>query len=416
MSEAENKIFPKPHAIEFEFFSKRSNKTTKLINNNDTANSIAGKSKWFSFSFEEPMYLTSIDIDCENYDSWNRFELEIQHSDGTKHRETISITNNKISLKLGKLSDGFSFKPDSKLFANPLINRVIATGYSLSEFHEFEWALKDYEKNLAALREKEQSLQGLESRIQDLQTQKTALETEIGKSRAEAEGLSKSNEKLSTANERLDAHLQDLRSEVESRERTIRVLKSDTESEKQKHEEMVREVRLFPSEITGYVKEGDRNIAWYTFLSLPFVITLITVTFSLFSNAIDLTQIWREEENINVWTIFLTRLPFVLIALAIVEACGYIVGRFIYEVVRINRQRLEFSKLGILAKDVSAASAKGTDLSDDELFEKETKLKMELLREHMKSVSTSDFEYKGSGIVSALISVANRLSGKADTD
>ncbi|MDP1667945.1 hypothetical protein, partial [Phaeovulum sp.] len=93
------------------------------------------------------------------------------------------------------------------------------------------------------------------------------------------------------------------------------------------------------------------------------------------------------------------------------EACAYVVGRLVFEVIRINRQRLDFAKLSIIAKDVSAASAHSTGLSASEVFDAETKLKMELLREHMKNYTGSEFEYKGSAIISAIVGVAERLSG-----
>ena len=102
----------------------------------------------------------------------------------------------------------------------------------------------------------------------------------------------------------------------------------------------------------------------------------------------------------------------VLVAVTLIEACAYVVGRLVFEVVRINRQRLDFAKLSIIAKDVSAASARSTALTDGEVFDLETKLKMELLREHMKNYTGAEFEYKGSAIISALIGVADRLSGK----
>ena len=92
------------------------------------------------------------------------------------------------------------------------------------------------------------------------------------------------------------------------------------------------------------------------------------VLWSLFSSAIDLTQLWRIEDDVNVWTIFLTRIPFVLVAIALVEACGFIVGRLIFEIVKINRQRLEFSKLSIIAKDVVLASSAELEMTDEERF------------------------------------------------
>lgn len=135
------------------------------------------------------------------------------------------------------------------------------------------------------------------------------------------------------------------------------------------------------------------------------------VLWSLFSSAIDLTQLWRIEDDVNVWTIFLTRIPFVLVAIALVEACGFIVGRLIFEIVKINRQRLEFSKLSIIAKDVVLASSAELEMTDEERFSEETKLKMTLLQEHMKSQAQEEFRYTGSALTSAIIGAATKLAG-----
>lgn len=146
-------------------------------------------------------------------------------------------------------------------------------------------------------------------------------------------------------------------------------------------------------------------------IGTPFAAVFFVILWSLFSSSIDLTQLWRNEVDVDIWTIFLTRIPFVLVAVALIEACGFIVGRLIFEIVKINRQRLEFSKLSIVAKDVVTASVVDSSMTDEERFGEETKLKMQLLQEHMKSRSSEEFKYTGSAITSAVIGVANRFSG-----
>lgn len=172
---------------------------------------------------------------------------------------------------------------------------------------------------------------------------------------------------------------------------------------------------MFPSEIAGFVKEGNRNIIWYVVLSLPFIFVIYVVLHALFSSAIDLTQLWRKEEGVDIWTVFLTRIPFVIVALAILEVCGYIAGRLIFEIIKINRQRLSLSKLSIIAKDVSTASANNLEMSDEELYQKETELKMQLLREHMKEYVGEDFSYKGTVIQSAIAAMVWKLTKDGDS-
>jgi hypothetical protein len=66
---------------------------------------------------------------------------------------------------------------------------------------------------------------------------------------------------------------------------------------------------------------------------------------------------------------------------------------FVIEVMAIYRQRLNLSKLSVIAKDVSDAASYGTSLSDDEIFERRTRLKMTVLKEHLKEYLPGGFEY-----------------------
>ncbi|MBP0482430.1 hypothetical protein [Sagittula salina] len=178
-------------------------------------------------------------------------------------------------------------------------------------------------------------------------------------------------------------------------------------------EKVKTELKMFPSDLAGYIEEGARNIKIYAALSTPFVIVILFVTWSLFFSAIDLTVIWRDTgEEIDVWSIFLTRLPFVIVAVTLLEVCGYTVGRFIYEIIKINRQRIAMQKLSIIAKDISTLSAKNTELTDDEIFERETALKMELLRDHLKDDLTQDFSYSGTAFQSVAKAISGKLSSK----
>jgi len=260
---------------------------------------------------------------------------------------------------------------------------------------------------------REEAYANLSDTVAKLNEEKKRLDTEIGQSKAQVEQLAAdiSSGKNSLAEQ--SSRQEDLKSDIENRRSAKRNLETEISNKRADLDELTRQVRLFPSEITGFVREGNRNIYWYLAIGAPFLVLMAGVVASLFSKAVDLTQLWRVSDDVNVWVVFLARLPFVIVAVAIVEACGYIVGRLIYEIVRINRQRLEFSKLSIIAKDVTTASANVAEISEDRVFEEETKLKMELLREHMKSYSGSEFEYKGGALVSALVGVAEKFTKKA---
>jgi hypothetical protein len=49
----------------------------------------------------------------------------------------------------------------------------------------------------------------------------------------------------------------------------------------------------------------------------------------------------------------------------------------------IYAERLDFSKIGILAKDVASASVNGLILTDEQLYEARTCLKIEMLKSYL---------------------------------
>src|SRR5690606_37566387 len=126
---------------------------------------------------------------------------------------------------------------------------------------------------------------------------------------------------------------QSLNSQISSSQASLKKLRSD--------------INMFPSEFQGFVTQGGRNIRWYSGLALIPMTLLIGYTFVLYSGAIDLTTIYQRQEGLDLWSTFLSRLPFVTISLFIIHACYAISKVFIRELIRINQQRLNLSKISI---------------------------------------------------------------------
>ena len=98
-------------------------------------------------------------------------------------------------------------------------------------------------------------------------------------------------------------------------------------------------------------------------------------------------QSWMASQRIR------NRLPFVAISIFVVHACYKIAKVFIAEIMKINQQRLNLSKVSIVAKDVSDSSTTGLEFEDDEIYELRTKLKMDMLASHLKGYVGDDYKY-----------------------
>lgn len=400
---------PTFHPIDVEFFSRRSNKSHQVINSTDPSEYIKGRSYWHRYDFTEPVYLTEIELETSGYQSWDSFHLRVEYCDGESREEQVKVNSGMVSLHLGKLATGFSFKPEKKYLSDPKINNLKVYGLYLDEFHRLEEEVRSIQKREKSVAAKEDRLSELEESIRTSRQELSEIETNIGRLEANSSQLEKNRVGAEEALQKSKDRLSLLERDIDTKTDERNAISDEIDEASRELRELTRELRLFPSEISGFVREGNRNIIWYCFLGLPFLIILYVLLSSMFSSAIDLTQVWRREPEVDIWTVFLTRLPFVLIALALVEGCAYVIGRLIYEVVRINRQRLEFAKISIIAKDVTVVAATIAETEEEDRFEAEQSLRMQLLRDHMKNYSEQDFSYRGNAIVSAIVSVANRF-------
>jgi hypothetical protein len=125
----------------------------------------------------------------------------------------------------------------------------------------------------------------------------------------------------------------------------------------------------------------------------PFVVVLCAIAYKMYNNAVDLSVVYKQGD-IDVWSIFITRLPYVVVSVAIIQSCAFFVNKLTNEIIAVDRKRLNLSTLSIIARDVSRSSAFGKKFTDEERYEKEIHLKMEMMKDHMRQYISEDFAYK----------------------
>jgi hypothetical protein len=395
--------------IPVSLFSRKNNKTSTLINNTKKENAVEGKHRWFEFEFTEYVYVQEIQINATGYDDWNAVSLALQQISGKEIDIKSNYNNGRFTLNVGRFISGFRFKPDMKfnILSNQLITSIVVTGYTLNEFQQLENEIASIARDktqaqelLKSIDAREQAaaekISAAETHLNELKQQSTSLDKEIGQATGQLDALkseisqnAKRRDELNSSVDDINKNLETLRTERRSEE----ALLAERKSQRAK---LIEEIRLFPSEIGGFVQEAKRSIGYYILLSSIPMGIILYVTHYLYSSAVDLTQI-HKSGDINVWNIFLTRIPFVVVSVTILQVCGILLKRFINEIVDINNQRLNLSAISIVAKDVSTASAASLDISPDEKFEMETRLKMSLLREQMRKYVSEKYEYRSVG-------------------
>ncbi len=79
-------------------------------------------------------------------------------------------------------------------------------------------------------------------------------------------------------------------------------------------------------------------------------------------------------------------------SLGVVSFSYYIARMLILEIVRVNRQKLNLTKISVVAKDISYAIETGLNMPDDLKYERRLRLKMDLMRDHLREYINKDFE------------------------
>ena len=112
------------------------------------------------------------------------------------------------------------------------------------------------------------------------------------------------------------------------------------------------------TEISGFVSQAAQNTkSYWRLASVPILIMVVLMGLLIF-NAANLTTVIDENNNARIFSILATRLPYV-----------------------------------IIATDISDASAEGlTELSEEDLWQLKTRLKMDMLRDHLKDYLSKDFQ------------------------
>lgn len=401
-----------PDNIPVEFISNLNTKTGKLVNNSSEVYYMEGHNREYIINFSEVLFVTKIVISTDGYS--NAKSCKFFWSDSVEGKnKTYRVKNgdNQFELVVDDFMRGFVFKPDKLYFPPKKITSVKIFGYTTSMFVEAfksvstlneykEDVIRDAEviinKSIEAshriedLKQQESelndSISELESEISDFNSQITEYKNNIQTQKLHVTSLKTEQSNIISRSEQLEDQIDKKKNEQKSLNKDI----SDKYSELRKLKE---DINMFPSEISAFNKQGASNVKSYALLSIAPMLVLVFVTIALFSNAVDLTTVLKTEPNADILTILMTRLPFVAVAIGLISASYKVLKLFFLELMKINQQRLNLSKISIIATDVSMASSEGLQLTDDELYHFRTRLKMDLLKEHLKDYMSKDYLY-----------------------
>lgn len=396
--------------IPFELFNKKSNRITKLVANAVNQESMTGSNRWFQYEFTEPVFLCRIAIVTQNYGIIDNFEIEFETVEGNRESTFISSDDNFYYFDINNFVKSIRFKPPKKYFSQPEIIKVSLQGFIANELEYYlkiisslesfkseiikdsQEAIKLAEKANIDFTDKERKYSEIKVKISDERKTFEELIAQNGMLKAEISGTERQREAANNSIITLSKEKNTLEEGIENRQTINSSLSKDIVKSKLELSSLQDDINMFPTEISGFVSQAAQTTKHYWVCAAAPILLLVIITILLLFKAANLTTIMDENDNVRIFSIIATRMPYVLIATAIVGAAYKLAYFLIKEIIRINQQRLNLSKISIIAADVSNASVEGlTKMTDIQKIEFRTKLKMEMLRDHMKDYLSKDF-------------------------
>lgn len=424
-----------PHDINISHLDHRGRKTTKLVGNTSQENHVKGQHRTYEFEFKEPQFVSRLQFSTLDYGDGSKAGFTcMYYPSGEKGKTQVANASNAWSVLPNGFITKFSIEPPRKYLGDQFLTAVQIEGLRTAEFSAVakqvgtvenlrESALEKCKERLAAVTAKEAEVDGLNQQISDL----TEAVNELNDNKSKIDGeVESAQEQLSAMDRSVGSKKQELSeysarietaaSSIEQKTEERKQLSTEITQAKAELRELKENINMFPTEISGFVSQGASNIRRYSFLAAIPIIVIGVVTVDLFSKASELSHLENLPQTVSIWEVLIARFPYVLVCGALIASSYKLARIFIAEIIRINEQRLNLTKISIIAKDVSDASEDGLSLDDAARYEHRTHLKMNLLRAHLRGYLADEYRYTKKEITSQELSQEDDSQDGADMD
>lgn len=421
--------------LPFEFFDKSNNRTTKLISNSPDNRPVEGRHRWFDYKLLEPAFVTKVTTRIAGYSDFHEFDFKWTDANGREKNATGKVKGDSVEVEVNDLCRRFSFRPPAVFFSNPSILSVKILGIEAGNVAPALDRLSHIEAYKAEIIEVAQdSVSKAKVKVaagERAEAERSAVQREMSQHKSSIARLKKSIDDLSRQKNELIAQNAAADDSLKMSQSRLNGIDSEYSRISKAHSEKIKEIdvskqqlkvlqediNLFPSEISGFVNQGSKNIKQYVAISSVPIAIIVVMFVLLVRGAADLTTVVTEKPNVNIQTLMISRIPYVIVAGTIITACYKIARVFIAEIMKINTQRLSLTKLSIIAKDVSSSAEYDLDLNDVEIYKLRTEFKMQLLKDHLKEYLSRDFTIELPTRLLGIIPIGReRVSAKVSPD
>lgn len=406
---------PKTEDIGVNLFLHRLRKSTQLIGNQNEQSYIKARREWMEFDFVDLIYITSITVYALGYEDYH--ELELSYIDFTG-RNTVNLSSRyddgAFTFKLNSFMGGFGLRPNERWFKDSKLASIEVRGVEqryfgdvISLMRNLNSEIVDVEEHLnqylTRARAADANYATLKSQLHEIQAEIGEKEGDLADINAEIQiqgrNLDEASKKLAineAVKRNVDAQVQDAHQKLESLSAKSSALSQQNQEKEASLLGLQNDINLFPTEISGYIKQGAKNVKLYAWLCVVPLGIIVFVTWRLFSNSEKILDYMVFADR-PVIEFLLSRFPYVVVSFAILAVCYTLLNRLISEVIGINRRRQDLFKINIIATDVSYASQHGLDVSAEEAYNLRTETKMELMKEHLRQHIGDEFVYNPKG-------------------
>lgn len=397
--------------LPFDLFERRGNRTTKLIITSNEATPVGGKRRWFDFELSELTLVTNLTVELSGYSDYSDFDVRWINEKDEILSVSVHPSGDSIRVPINDLCKSISFRPPTVLFFSTYVNRVILEGIERQNLSKALGSLAQIEVYSEEISSKiDQALTRANSVIAEsakLSAERTVVARDLGQQKSSLARTKKAIEESAlkraeliaqngaaeTALTQAGAKLRELQAQSEELEKQRDTLRADITEADSELRSLRSNINIFPSEIVGFANQARRTGWQYFALAALPILVMTTMFVLLIKGAADLTTVLDDHPNSKITDIMISRVPYVTIAVAVITACYKLSRAFFMELIKINTQRLNLTKISIVARDVSAASEQGLNLTDEDIYKLRTELKMEMLRDHLKEYLSKDFKF-----------------------
>lgn len=405
------------HLIDASWYVEKNAKSFRLVNNNDETFRYTFKNKEYKFEFQRPIYVKHMTIEWADSVPEVKFTANDLVSQGALHLSArIDGHRPKVSIvEPNAIIVGFTLKALSGFFSGrPVATALSVYGLSLDEtviahadltklaelrdaaaaevariYREIsarESDVKQREQELAeAEEESEQKLLDANEALEKVEEEKIAAEKELAEIRASVNRKEAELQEKKKLAESASSEAESARRQNEKLKASVDLLRKEEVEKNGELQRLTRSLGLYSNEYGSFFKQGNRFILLYAALSLVPAGVMATTMMALLLGAADLTTLYtRLPPNVSIADVILTRIPYVTISYLLLQFSYLAIKLLGRQIIDIQREKMNFSKISIVAQDVVEQSSEDLEISHEEKFRENIKLRMELLREYLK--------------------------------